>query len=120
MSDVTRNAPSAIPREIVGVLVPLGDRVREIELAHPEHGVGVVRDEPGDGAAPGSLFRNPGLAATYRRVVDHAESRRRRPRRPDRRPRRAWYRGFVAAAIDPFVRDQASARRPGPTAMAAC
>ena len=43
---------------------------------------------------PGSTFRNPALAATWRRVL--AE--------PD--PRRAFYEGFVAEEIDRFAREQ--------------
>jgi gamma-glutamyltranspeptidase/glutathione hydrolase len=43
---------------------------------------------------PGSTFRNPALAATWRRVL--AE--------PD--PRRAFYDGFVAEEIDRFSREQ--------------
>jgi gamma-glutamyltranspeptidase / glutathione hydrolase len=39
---------------------------------------------------PGTLFRNPALAETYRRVVAEGGAE-------------AWYRGFVAEAIDRFV-----------------
>jgi gamma-glutamyltranspeptidase / glutathione hydrolase len=39
---------------------------------------------------PGTLFRNPALAETYRRVVAEGGEE-------------AWYRGFVAEAIDRFV-----------------
>jgi gamma-glutamyltranspeptidase / glutathione hydrolase len=50
-------------------------------------------------------FRNPTLAATYRRLVTEAEAA-----GPDREEqleaaRRAWYEGFVADAVDRFVRD---------------
>src|SRR5436190_16972054 len=55
---------------------------------------------------PGRLFRNPGLAATYRRVLAEAEAGGGgREARIDR-ARDAWYRGFVAEAIDRFCRTQ--------------
>src|SRR3954454_24230806 len=57
-----------------------------------------------DGAVPaaGSLFRNPTLASTYRRLLDAA-------RGPSREAQldaalAAWYSGFVAEAIDRFCR----------------
>jgi gamma-glutamyltranspeptidase / glutathione hydrolase len=57
-----------------------------------------------DGAVPaaGSLFRNPVLASTYRRLLDAA-------RGPTREAQidaalAAWYTGFVAEAIDRFCR----------------
>ncbi|MFL5930536.1 MAG: gamma-glutamyltransferase family protein [Gaiellaceae bacterium] len=52
---------------------------------------------------PGTLFRNPGLAATYRRIL--AEARGTREERIDR-AREAFYRGFVAEAVDRFCADQ--------------
>src|SRR5438067_6011639 len=66
---------------------------------------------------PGRLFRNPVLAATYRRVLAEAEAGGGgREQRIDR-ARGAWYRGFVAEAIDRFCRTQkvldASCRRHG-------
>jgi gamma-glutamyltranspeptidase/glutathione hydrolase len=65
----------------------------------------------------GRLFRNPALAATYRRVLAEAEAGAgSREARIDR-ARDAWYRGFVAEAIDRFCRTQkvldASGRRHG-------
>ena len=63
----------------------------------------------------GWLFRNPGLAATYRRVLAEAGDGARE--RQIERARAAWYRGFVAAAIDHFCRREkvldASGRRHG-------
>ncbi|MBV9861689.1 MAG: gamma-glutamyltransferase family protein [Alphaproteobacteria bacterium] len=53
---------------------------------------------------PGRLFRNPTLAATYRRVLAEAEAGGgSRERRIDR-ARDAWYRGFVAEMIADFCR----------------
>ncbi|MFL5919028.1 MAG: gamma-glutamyltransferase family protein [Gaiellaceae bacterium] len=51
---------------------------------------------------PGTLFRSPGVAATYERIV--AESRGGSREQEIGRARDAWYRGFVAEAIDEFVR----------------
>jgi gamma-glutamyltranspeptidase / glutathione hydrolase len=53
---------------------------------------------------PGTLFRNPGVAATYQRIVDEARGGSRE--QEIARARDAWYRGFVAAAVDRFVREQ--------------
>jgi gamma-glutamyltranspeptidase/glutathione hydrolase len=49
---------------------------------------------------PGMLFRNPALAATYRRVLSEAGNGGREGQ--IERARNAWYRGFVAEAIDHF------------------
>ncbi len=49
---------------------------------------------------PGQLFRNPDLAATYRRVVD--ESRGGSREDEIERARELWYRGFVAEALHRF------------------
>jgi gamma-glutamyltranspeptidase/glutathione hydrolase len=51
---------------------------------------------------PGRLFRNPTLAATYRRVLAEAGEGTRE--RQIERARAAWYCGFVAEAIDHFCR----------------
>jgi gamma-glutamyltranspeptidase/glutathione hydrolase len=65
--------------------------------------------------APGRLFRNPALAATYRRVLAEAGDGGRESQ--IERARNAWYRGFVAEAIDRFCRREkvldASGRRHG-------
>jgi len=49
----------------------------------------------------GTLFRNPGVAATYRRIV--AESRGGTREQELERARALWYEGFVAEQIDAFV-----------------
>ena len=59
----------------------------------------------GDVPAPGSVFRNPALAATYRRIIEEAESAGGDRETQIEAARRAWYRGFVAEAIDRFCRD---------------
>jgi gamma-glutamyltranspeptidase / glutathione hydrolase len=49
---------------------------------------------------PGALFRNPALAATYRRVLEEARAGDRRAEID--RARDVWYRGFVAEAMHRF------------------
>jgi gamma-glutamyltranspeptidase / glutathione hydrolase len=58
----------------------------------------------GSPPAPGRLFRNPVLAATYRRVLAEAGDGWREGQ--IERARDAWYRGFVAEAIDRFCRTE--------------
>jgi gamma-glutamyltranspeptidase/glutathione hydrolase len=52
----------------------------------------------------GTLFRSPSVAATYRRLVE--ESRGGTREDEIERARDAWYRGFVAEAINAFVRQE--------------
>ena len=57
----------------------------------------------GAAPAPGSIFSNPDLAATYRRIVDEAKG-------GDRvaeieAARRVWSQGFIAETIDRFCRE---------------
>jgi gamma-glutamyltranspeptidase/glutathione hydrolase len=54
----------------------------------------------GEVPAPGRLFANPALAATYRRIADAAQGSTREARIDAARA--AWYRGFVAEAVDEF------------------
>ncbi|MGH6930572.1 MAG: gamma-glutamyltransferase, partial [Dongiaceae bacterium] len=56
--------------------------------------------------APGSLFRNPPLAETYRRLLREADAGGNREARIEA-ARNAWYRGFVAEAIAGFCRETA-------------
>ncbi|MGC9369701.1 MAG: gamma-glutamyltransferase family protein [Paracoccaceae bacterium] len=58
------------------------------------------------GKAPeaGALFANPDLAATWRRLVDEAEAASGRAAQVDA-ARRAFSQGFVAEAIDAWMRD---------------
>ncbi len=64
---------------------------------------------------PGKLFRNPALAAVYRRILSEAADGGRDGQ--IERARQAWYQGFVAEAIDRFCRREkvldASGRRHG-------
>jgi gamma-glutamyltranspeptidase/glutathione hydrolase len=60
---------------------------------------------PGGGVpAPGSLFRNRDLAATWRRLLDAAEAAGPGREAQIEAARRAWREGFVAQAIDDFCR----------------
>jgi gamma-glutamyltranspeptidase/glutathione hydrolase len=71
----------------------------------------------GNPPTPGRLFRNPALAATYRRVLSEAAAGGGDRERRIERARDAWYRGFVAEAVDRFCRTEkvldASGRRHG-------
>lgn len=81
---------------------PLHPRIRETILVHEE----LLRRWPGSrdlylpAPAAGALFRNPVLAATYRRVL--AASRGGSREEEIERARRVWYEGFVAEEIDRF------------------
>jgi gamma-glutamyltranspeptidase / glutathione hydrolase len=52
---------------------------------------------------PGTLFRSPGVAATYTRILEESGDGARDQQIA--RARDAWYRGFVAEAVDGFVRE---------------
>jgi gamma-glutamyltranspeptidase/glutathione hydrolase len=71
----------------------------------------------GSPPAAGKLFRNPALAATYRRVLAESASGGGDRERRIERARDAWYRGFVADTIERFCRTRkvldASGRRHG-------
>ncbi len=56
--------------------------------------------------ALGSLFRNPALAATYRRILAEAADRGHDRESRIEAARDIWYRGFVAEAIDRFCRTE--------------
>jgi gamma-glutamyltranspeptidase / glutathione hydrolase len=54
---------------------------------------------------PGTLHRNPLLAATYRRLLAEAEAAGGGREAEIEAARRSWYEGFVAEAIDRYLRD---------------
>ncbi len=58
----------------------------------------------GDIPEPHQLFRSPTLARTYRRIVKEAKAGGRTREDRIEAARDAWYRGFVAEAIDRFSR----------------
>ncbi len=60
----------------------------------------------GEVPAAGSLFRNPALAATWRRLVAEAEAGGKTREDRIEAARRVFYEGFVAEAIDRFCREQ--------------
>jgi gamma-glutamyltranspeptidase/glutathione hydrolase len=81
---------------------PLHPRIRAtIEITRP-----LLEEWPGSRdlylppPEPGRLFRNPALAATYRRVVEESPGGTREEE--IEYARRAWYEGFVAEEIDRF------------------
>ncbi|MEL6373630.1 MAG: gamma-glutamyltransferase family protein [Pseudomonadota bacterium] len=66
----------------------------------------------------GAWLANPKLAATYRRIIDEAESAQGGREAQIEAARRAWYEGFVAEAIDRFytheeVLDSSGSRHKG-------
>jgi gamma-glutamyltranspeptidase / glutathione hydrolase len=56
--------------------------------------------------APGTLFTNKPLAATYRRILTEAKAGNGSREGQIERARKAWSQGFVAEAIDRFFRTQ--------------
>ncbi len=60
----------------------------------------------GDVPRTGRLFRNPSVAATYRRVLREAAAAGGNREAQIEAARRAWYCGFVAEAIDKFCRTE--------------
>src|SRR5262245_6672921 len=54
--------------------------------------------------APGTLLKNPALAATYERILKEAEAAGGDRVKQIERARQMWSRGFVAEAIDKFCR----------------
>lgn len=52
----------------------------------------------------GTLFRNPDMAATYRRIIKEAEAAGGDRVKQIEAARAAWYKGFVAEAMDTFCR----------------
>ena len=58
----------------------------------------------GEVPAPGMLFRNPGLAATYRRILSEGEAAGGSRERRIEAARSTFRGGFVAEAIERFCR----------------
>ncbi|HLY46075.1 MAG TPA: gamma-glutamyltransferase family protein [Stellaceae bacterium] len=91
---------------------PLVGRIRETigtvaELFRSEWPTSAAVYLPGGNPPPaGRLFRNPALAATYRRVLAEAAAGGGDRVRQIERARDAWYKGFVAELIDRFCRTQ--------------
>jgi gamma-glutamyltranspeptidase/glutathione hydrolase len=84
--------------------VTIGAVAEMFRTAWPSSAAVYLRD--GQPPKAGTLFRNPALAATYKRVLAEAEAGGGdRERRIDR-ARDAWYRGFVAETIDRFCRSE--------------
>jgi gamma-glutamyltranspeptidase / glutathione hydrolase len=54
---------------------------------------------------PGTLFRNPGVAAMYRRIITEAAAAGGNREARIEAARRVWSQGFVAEAIDRFCRE---------------
>ena len=67
----------------------------------------------GNPPTPGKLFRNPALAATYRRVLAEAEAGGGNRERRIERARDAWYRGLCRRGDRPLLPHAEGARRLG-------
>ena len=76
--------------------------VAELFRAH-WHSSAEVYLAGGGAPAPGTLFANPALAATYRRVLAEAEAASGDRDEQIEAARRAWYDGFVAEEIGRFA-----------------
>jgi len=59
----------------------------------------------GEVPPPGARFRNPALASTYRRLLEEAEAKTGDRDGQIEAMREAWYRGFVADAVEAFCRE---------------
>ena len=86
-------------------LVPqISDAIRGVEDVIREEWTSSARVYLGDGGPPpGTRFANPDLARTYRRIVEEAEARTGDRDEQIESARDAFYRGFVAEAIDGWV-----------------
>ncbi len=87
------------------VIQQIADMVASVEDLFKEHWPTSADVYFGRGAPKwGELFRNPDLAATYRRILSEAETAGGGREAEIEAARRAYYEGFVAEAIDRFVR----------------
>src|SRR5215470_6264832 len=79
--------------------------VADIFTAH-WHSSAEVYLAGGDVPAPGTLFANATLAATYQRILDEAEAASADREEQIEAARRAWYDGFVAEEIAQFAQTE--------------
>ena len=79
--------------------------VRDLFIEHWPTSAAIYLDK-GKVPAPGTLFTNEALAATYERLLVEAEAVGHDRERQIEAARRAWSQGFVADAIDRFCRTQ--------------
>jgi gamma-glutamyltranspeptidase/glutathione hydrolase len=92
------NGYPLLPRAVASI-IPVADFFREKWPTSAEVWL------PGDAVPkPGLPMRNPGIAATYRRIIEEAESAAGDRIVQIEAARKAFYRGFVAEAIDRFYR----------------
>lgn len=79
------------------------DTVKEMFTKHWKTSAAVYLPN-GEVPRPGTLFRNPDLAETYKRIIREAESAGGGREAKINAAHDAWYKGFVAEAIDNFMR----------------
>jgi len=85
------------------VVPRITDTIAGVEAMFREHWPESAEVWLADGVpAAGSLFRSPGIAATYGRILREAEAAGGGREAEIEAARRAWYEGFVADAIDRF------------------
>lgn len=100
--DYARNGFPIVPRAVQAIVA-----VEELFRSEWKTSAAVWLPD-GKAPEPNALFRTPGLARTYERLVQHAADE-----GGDNRDRQinaaldAWYRGFVAKEIDQFYRNKA-------------
>jgi gamma-glutamyltranspeptidase/glutathione hydrolase len=83
----------------------ISDTIRDVEELFRDEWPSSARVYLEDAGVPepGTLFANPDLARTYRRIVEEAEARTTDRDEQIQAARDAFYRGFVAEAIDGWV-----------------
>jgi gamma-glutamyltranspeptidase/glutathione hydrolase len=85
------------------VLPRIADTIGTVEALFREHWPESAEVWLAGGVpVPGTLYRNPLLAATYARILSEAEAAGGGREAEIEAARRAWYEGFVAEAIDAF------------------
>src|SRR5680860_1357166 len=86
------------------VVPRISDTIHGVEQLFREEWHESAKVYLGDGVpAPGSTFRNPDLARTYQRIVDEAEAATGDRDGQLSAARTAFYRGFVAEAIEEYL-----------------
>lgn len=104
LRDVLRHAIS-YAEDGYPLVAPIIDAIARAELLFREHWTENARLYLTREGAPsaGSRFRNPDLAATYRRLLAEAEAAGEDRERQIETARHAFYEGFVADAIDRYA-----------------
>jgi gamma-glutamyltranspeptidase/glutathione hydrolase len=81
------------------------DTVRELFITEWKTSADIYLPN-GQPPAPGSIFKNIAMAATYNRIVRESEAIKGNREKQINHARNIWYQGWVAEAIDKFCRTQ--------------